>query len=227
MLTRKSIAQPQRPCFDRKAKVRRGNLVGGALKNSSLVFAVLSMLFLSTVAPKASAQNLNGAGSSWGGSWNFKSSSSIAAENQAADMIARARGGFYSSFGPASSVVNNTTINDNRSNYVEANSSGEAVLDVTQRTGDDIGSVSNVTGAINTGSTTITVDGTGNEITAINSSDSQGCFDGSINATTMENGVLDPNSSASVLNAAAGFGFPVSVASSATTGGRQTDCVSR
>lgn len=178
-------------------------------------------------ASLAVAQNLNGSGSTWGGSWQFQSSTGLSVDVQRADMIARAEGGFFNSFGPAQTINNNTTINDNRSNYVEAASTEGGIVEVSNRIGDDIGKVSNVTGSINTGSTTITVDGSANSVTAINSSDSQGCLDGSINETSVRHHPMDPSSSASVLNAAAGFTIPVSIATSSVTGGTQSGCVTR
>lgn len=46
--------------------------------------------------------------------------------------------------------------------------------------------VTNTVGAMNTGSTTITVEGEGNTVTAATTSDSQGCLDGSVNYAAAE-----------------------------------------
>lgn len=196
------------------------------LRGSGLLAAIAVSILL--VSPQdAEAQSVNGSGAMWGGSWQFQSPTARSIDVQQADMIKRAQSGFYNSFGPAQTTVNNSTINDNRSNYVEASGSDDGSIKIVNRIGDDIGKVSNVTGAINTGSTEIVVDGTGNTITAINSSDSQGCLDGSINHTEVQHRFVDPGSSASVLNAVAGYGVPFSVSSSNAAGGSQSGCVTR
>jgi hypothetical protein len=187
------------------------------------------VLFSVIIGPgtAAIAQNVNGSASTWTGSWQFQSATARSVEVQQADIMKRGESGYYDSFGPAQTTVNNTTINDSRSNYVEATGSEGGTMDIANRIGDEIGKVSNVTGAINTGSTQISVDGAGNTIHAINSSDSQGCLDGSINETQTQTRFLDPSSSASVLNSVAGFGFPVSVSTTNSTGGSQSGCVTR
>lgn len=177
--------------------------------------------------PLLEAQSLSGSGATWGGSWQFQSPSARSVNIQQADTIKRAESGFYSSFGPAQTIVNNKTINDNRSNYVETTSGEGGLVEIVNRVGDEIGKVSNVTGAINTGSTEIRVDGNSNTVTAINSSDSHGCLDGSINVSRMRNQYADPTSAASVLNAAAGFNASIDTATSMATGGSQSGCVTR
>ena len=197
------------------------------LKIPSKGVFVLALLFNSTHPNIVSAQNIGSSGSTWGGSWEFQSPSGLSVDIQRADTIAKADGGYYTSFGPAQSVVNSTTINDNRSNYVESLSSDGGTSTVEFKVGDDIGTMSNVTGAINTGSTTISVDGSSNQISAINSSDSQGCLDGSINETMLNNRYLDPASSASVLNSVAGYTAPTHITTTNSTGGTQSGCVAR
>lgn len=187
--------------------------------------ALAAVLVFSTSS--AVAQNLGGSGATWGGSWQFQSSSALSVDIQRADVMAKAESGYYNSFGPAQTTVNSTTINDNRSNYVEALSGDGGALTIENQLGDDIGTVSNVTGAINTGSTNISVDGSSNQISAINSSDSRGCLDGSINETALNHRYLDPASSASVLNSIAGYSAPVHVTTTNSTGGTQSGCVTQ
>lgn len=194
---------------------------------SGLVYSVLIGGLFIGFGDVAFAQNMNGSGSTWAGSWQFQSATARSVEVQQADIMKRGESGYYDSFGPAQTTVNNSTINDNRSNYVEANGGADGAIEIVNRIGDEIGKVSNVTGAINTGSTQISVEGTGNNIHAINSSDSQGCLDGSINETEVQHRFLDPSSSASVLNSVAGYGFPTSVTTSNATGGSQSGCVTR
>ena len=199
--------------------------VGMRNHSVSAVAAILSVVLL--IPTSSRAQNLGSSGATWGGSWQFQSPSALSVEIQRADMMAKAENSYYSSFGPAQTTVNSTTINDNRSNYVEALSGDGGALTIDNKLGDDIGTVSNVTGAINTGSTNISVDGSSNQISAINSSDSRGCLDGSINETSLNHRYLDPASSASVLNSVAGYSAPSHVSTNNSTGGTQTGCVTQ
>ena len=190
------------------------------------IAAALVILF--SFAPGVTlAQNLAPSGATWGGSWQFQSPSALSVEIQRADLMAKAEANYYNSFGPSQTTVNSTTINDNRSNYVEALAGDGGALTIDNKLGDDIGTVSNVTGAINTGSTNISVDGSSNQISAINSSDSRGCLDGSINETSLNHRYLDPASSASVLNSIAGYSAPFHVATNNSTGGTQSGCVTQ
>jgi hypothetical protein len=191
----------------------------------SVVLMAAAMLLWS--ASHGAAQNMSGSGVTWGGSWHFQSPSARSVNIQQADTIKRAESGFYSSFGPAQTTVSNTTINDNRSNYIEANSEQGGHLEIVNRVGDDIGKVSNVTGSINTGSTEIRVEGDSNNIHAVNSADSQGCLDGSINDSRMRNSHFDSASAASVLNTVAGLAVPDSINSRVAAGGSQSACVTR
>lgn len=192
------------------------------------VWLVALILMFSLWSPmQLGAQNLGGYGATWGGTWQFQSATTRSINVQQADIMKRAESGFYASFGPEQTTVNNTTINDNRSNYVEANSADGSKVDISNRVGDDIGKVSNVTGAINTGSTEINVDGNSNTVSAINSADSQGCLDGSIHDSRLRNHYLDSASAASVLNTVAGLSAPDTVRSSVSSGGTQSHCVTR
>lgn len=71
------------------------------------------------------------------------------------------------------------TYYDNRYNYVESNSGGGEISTDFQ-IGDDIGENTYAVGSINTGSTNIEVNGTGNYVDAVNSAETNGCVDGSI-----------------------------------------------
>lgn len=194
---------------------------------SRVYLPILSSLLILWMPTQIDAQNLGSSGSTWGGSWQFQSASARSVNIQQADTIKRAESGFYASFGPAQTTIHNNTTNDNRSNYVEVNAEEGADFEITNRVGDEIGKVSNVTGAINTGSTDIRVDGSSNTVTAINSSDSHGCLDGSINVSNTHARPADPTAVASLLNAAAGFNPIFDTATSVTTGGSQSGCVTR
>jgi hypothetical protein len=124
----------------------------------------------------AQAQSVGSPGSSWSGGWSFSSGTDRSIALQQAQMIRQAEGGVE-----PSSVYN--TYNDSRSNYIESNSAGgEVAADL--HIGDEIGENTYAVGSLNTGSTTITVDGDGNLIDANNSSETNGCVDGSIASGT-------------------------------------------
>lgn len=146
------------------------------LKN--LVLAVL-VLITSAVAPKISeAQNFSSSGQNWSSGWGFASPSDRSLALQQAQAIRQAR----IEPGPSTVITNHSsTINDARSNYQEV--MGEALnihaIDF-QLDGDRIGQNTNSVGSMNTGNTTIDINGANNSINAINSADTQGCVDGSI-----------------------------------------------
>lgn len=124
----------------------------------------------------ASAQNFSSAGQNWSSGWGFASASDRNVALQQAQAIRQAR----IQPGP-STVVTNYTTNDNRSNYQEV--VGE-MLDIDtidfQLNSDRIGKNTNSVGSMNTGNTTIDIQGANNTVHAINSADTEGCVDGSI-----------------------------------------------
>jgi len=152
-----------------------------------LVFMALALIG-STVATTTSAQNVTSPAQSWQGTWNFAPASREQLRNQQADTIARAEGGFYDSFGPARSISNNSTVNNNNISTVNDSSTGAvridaedgAVIDIDNQLADRIGQQTNTTGATNNSTTTIDVSGSGNQVTAMNSAENEGCLDGSI-----------------------------------------------
>lgn len=126
-------------------------------------------------AQPAQAQNFSSSGQSWSSTWGFSSPTDRSIALQQAQVLRQVED-------PAAqpeTVYNNYY--DNRSNYVEAHSQDGSIT-VDNHVGDEIGENTYAVGALNTGSTTITVDGDGNVIDSINSADTQGCVDGSINA---------------------------------------------
>lgn len=152
------------------------------------VLYVLVALAATVMAAPGLAQSVSGFGQSWNGFYGFSSPSDRSVSLQRAEAIRQAEQG-------ALAPVYNT-YNDNRSNYIETNTSGGNVSGDSQ-IGNQIGEQTYSVGALNTGSTTITVDGSGNTITADNTASSNGCVDGSIIHSTSTNGV----SGESALNA--------------------------
>ena len=128
----------------------------------------------------AAAQNFGSAGGSWSANWGFSSASDRSLRLQEAQAIRSAQ----QSAGPTT-VVNTTNYNDSRSNYQEILGGDGGLGAIDFQIGDAIGQNTNSVGAMNTGSTEITVNGSDNYIDAINSADSQGCVDGSILTETL------------------------------------------
>lgn len=140
----------------------------------SVVVAV-AMVALSAVP--ALAQNFTSTGQSWSGSWGFSSATDRSIALQQAQVLRQVERG---------TADPQTTYNnyyDNRSNYVEATSLGGAIT-TDLHVGDEIGENTYAVGSLNTGNTTISVDGNGNFIDSVNSADTQGCVDGSIRSLT-------------------------------------------
>lgn len=154
--------------------------VGGAIVVTCVAIYVMLWLILS--AQVASAQNVSAAGNNWSSSWGFASASDRSVSLQRAQAIRSAQVG-----SSPTTVVNTTNYNntntDNRTNYIE-NITDQGGIQSDLHVGDAIGSNTNSVGSMNTGSTTIEIDGTGNVVDANNFADNGGCVDGSINSAT-------------------------------------------
>lgn len=123
------------------------------------------------------AQNFASPGSNWSSSWGFQSMSQRSLLVQQAQAIRAAS----VPAGPGTVVHNtSTTINDNRTRYQEIIGGSGGMGDLTLQVADVIGQNTNSVGSMNTGSTTIEIRGDGNSVTAVNSSESNGCIDGSV-----------------------------------------------
>lgn len=130
----------------------------------------------------AIAQSFSSSGQNWSGSWGFPSASDRSLAIQQAQAIRQAK----IVPGPSSIVTSyNETFNDNRSNYQEVTGEtlGLGTIDF-QLSGDRIGQNTNSIGSMNTGTTNIDVNGSGNEIVASNLAENKGCVDGSIQQET-------------------------------------------
>lgn len=126
------------------------------------------------------AQNFGSAGQNWSTSWYFSSPTDRSIALQQAQIIRQAEIG-------ANATTTYNTYYDNRSNYIETHTGGGAAAS-DLHVGDQIGENTYAVGSLNTGSTTITVKGDGNSVTAVNSADTAGCVDGSITSATLPEG---------------------------------------
>ena len=134
--------------------------------------AICQGIAICLLASGAQAQSVGSTGSSWSGNWSFSSATDRSIALQKAQIIRQAE------FGVEPSTVYNT-YNDNRSNYVESNGSeGGVTFDL--HVGDETGQNTYAVGSLNTGNTTVTVDGEGNTVDANNSAETNGCVDASI-----------------------------------------------
>jgi hypothetical protein len=157
------------------------------MKNSKARSRVLiSIILLGLTASNVNAQNFSGAGESWSSSWGFSSVSDRSLALQQAQVIKNAEQG-VSPTSVSNNYVTNSTLYDNRSNYVEANAGGGVITTDQHIVGnDEIGQKTYAVGSINTGSTTIDVLGSDNTVSAINSADSKGCIDGSVSSSAVD-----------------------------------------
>lgn len=148
-------------------------------RNATLHRVILFTLAVSASAylPTAvSAQSVSSPGRDWSGGWGFSSPSDRSLRLQEAQAIHSIENPYN---GPGT-VIYNTTTNDYRSNYQDIQAGAGAIGPIEFRIGDEIGQNTNSVGSMNTGSTTIEVSGEGNIIEATNSSESNGCIDGSV-----------------------------------------------
>lgn len=136
-------------------------------------------LVLCSLSP-ALSQNYSPPGNSWSGGWGFRSATDKSVGFQRATAIRNAE----KQSGP-STVVNTTNYynTDNRSNYVDVDTTGDVSTDY--QIGDDIGQNTNSVGSMNTGTTNIDIVGNDNSIVAENSADNSGCVDGSALTNSM------------------------------------------
>jgi hypothetical protein len=142
----------------------------------------------------AEAQNFTSPGSSWSSNWGFNSPSDRSLRLQEAQAIRSAEQGTA-----PTTVVNTTNYNDSRSNYQEVMAGGGTLGPIDFHIGDEIGQNTNAVGAMNTGSTEITITGSGNLVDAINSADSTGCINGGILSETLSMlGALEQGNGVSV-----------------------------
>ncbi len=83
-------------------------------------------------------------------------------------------------------VIYQDSYTDARSNYIENVSDGAqaTIGDVADHIGDDVGTQTYSVGSMNTGE--ISVTGDNNDITATNSATSEGCVDGSVNTSLLD-----------------------------------------
>ena len=181
----------------------------------TVVHAIFSVLLL--IASPVAAQNMATSTRDWHGAWGFQSISSESLALTRAKLIEEQNSG---ALAPSSSFITY----DNRSNYLEINGDVDGPVDAVNRIGDDIGRNTNVVGAMNTGSNTIEVTGSGNVIEAVNAADSAGCLNGSINEGSASEAPAGSSALAGIL-AEAGLEARGDFFQSVDVGSSQSGCV--
>lgn len=134
----------------------------------------IATAILSVAASAASAQDYSSIGQTWSSVAGFASASDRSVALQRATAIRTAEQG-----ADPTSIYYTDNYYDNRQNYIETNTGGGALTGSTQ-IGDTIGEQTYSVGALNTGSTTITIDGDNNILEANNTATSDGCVHGAI-----------------------------------------------
>ena len=143
-----------------------------------MLFGVGVALWCST----ALAQSYVAPSANWNGSWGFPTTGEKTYRLLQADTIEKKEEDYYNSIGRNTINYNatNNTWNDNRSGMVEFTANGDSKVDISNRTSNDIGQNTNVIGSVNAPQTSIDISGSGNNVSATNTSDSSGCLDGSV-----------------------------------------------
>ncbi len=143
----------------------------------------IKLIFMSGVValvPFGAALAQSSPGQDWSGGWSFQTANDRSVGLARATSIRQAEG----VQGPTSVINTNNYYNtDNRANYVEVISDGP--VSTEYQIGDQIGQNTNSVGSMNTGNTTIDINGNSNTIHAINSAENTGCVDGSALTNTM------------------------------------------
>lgn len=156
---------------------------------------VKRVLALAILVPlPAAAQVYATSGQNWMATFGFPSVSERSLVLQQAQIIHQME--TADAQGPQSVYY---VTNDNRSNYVQVETSGDVTTDY--QIGDEIGQQTYAVGSLNTGSTTIDVTGEGNVITANNTADNSGCIDGSILSSSIGGGDVEGSVDLSALSA--------------------------
>jgi hypothetical protein len=155
-----------------------------------LCFVVSALSLSMPMAKPLLAQNYGSSGQSWTSNWGFSSVGDRSLNLQTAQAIRAARQS------PVNPVYNTYNTTDNRSNYQDYNGGAGAVMGGDFQIGDQIGQNTNSIGSMNTGTTTIDINGNSNSVVATNGAENTGCVDGSIGLNTV--GALSPVSSMGV-----------------------------
>lgn len=133
-----------------------------------------------TAAGTALAQNVSLPSNDWNSSWGFPSTGQKQVRILQSDLIEKKEAGYYESLGTNNYSVSNSVTYDYSQGRMEVMAADGSAVDVTNRTGEDIGQNTNVIGSINQSETTIDISGDYSTARAVNEATARGCQDGSI-----------------------------------------------
>jgi hypothetical protein len=140
------------------------------------------LVAIASASPAAMADSID-AGNDWGSNWAFPSPARTTVGLLKADIIEKQENDYYEGLGKVNvnNNVNNTVNYDNRTGSFDTiNASDGSAVDVSTQIGDNIGQNTNVIGAINNSNTSVSIEGSGNNVNTTNGADNRGCLSGGI-----------------------------------------------
>lgn len=137
----------------------------------------LSALVLTLIPAVAVSQSTSNSGATWTSSYAFPSPAERTTRLQTMDMQRKLQTGYYDPSAYSNTVNNyyDHSVGDTTITTAEG-----AHVQIDNRTGPNSGTNTNTVGAINTTTSTISVDGKGNVIDIAATSTNTGCHDGSV-----------------------------------------------
>ena len=140
---------------------------------------VLPLLVAITAVSPAAMANSVDVGNDWGSNWSFPSAARSTVGLLQADIIEKQENDYYEGLGKIN-VNNNVTYDNRQGSFDTINASDGSAVDVNTQIGDNIGQNTNVIGAITNSNTSVSIEGSGNNVNTTNGADNTGCLSGGI-----------------------------------------------
>ena len=180
----------------------------------NMKMTAVTCLTLTCLPVSVGTQSLLSAGGGWTTSYSFPSAAERQVRLQYAEAQRRADSNGYGASQTTNYVTQNYNYDHSVGDTVISAAEG-AYVQIENRTGENSGTNTNTVGSINTAHNEVTIEGDNNTLDLVNSSQSTGCQDGSIN--TSLNQLMD-SVDISAAGASAG-GAQATASSGVTTGG--------
>ena len=136
------------------------------------------LVAMAAASPVAMADSED-VGNDWGSNWSFPSAARSTVGLLQADSIETQETDYYDGLGKVT-VNNNVTFDNRQGSFDTINASEGSSVDVDTQIGDNIGQNTNVIGAVNNSSTSVTIEGSGNNVTTTAGANNTGCLNGGI-----------------------------------------------
>lgn len=136
------------------------------------------LVAMAAASPVAMADSED-VGNDWGSNWSFPSAARSTVGLLQADIIEKHENDYYDGLGKVN-VNNHVTYDNRQGSFDTINASEGSSVDVDTQIGDNIGQNTNVIGAINNSSTSVSIEGSGNSVSTTNGADNTGCLNGGI-----------------------------------------------